>query len=99
MIIAPLLEEMVFRGLLQTLLIDTLGRRARWTAVLTASLIFALIHAAAVSWHGWPGLFVLGVVLGWLYERTGSLLPCYLAHALFNAANIAAALGMAQAAG
>ena len=97
-LVGPLLEEVVFRGLLQTLLIDTLGRRFRWTAVLIAAAVFALIHAGPVSWHGWPGLFVLGVVLGWLYERTGSLLPCYLAHALFNAANIAAAVGMASAA-
>lgn len=96
-LVGPFLEEVVFRGLLQTLLIDTLGRRFRWTAVLIAAAVFALIHAGPVSWHGWPGLFVLGVVLGWLYERTGSLLPCYLAHALFNAANIAAAVGMASA--
>jgi|GEM_PF-760969 len=96
-LMGPLLEEVVFRGLLQTLLIDTLGRRFRWTAVLIAAAVFALIHAGAVSWHGWPGLFVLGLVLGWLYERTGSLLPCYLAHALFNAANIAMAVGMSKA--
>lgn len=97
-LVGPLLEEVVFRGLLQTLLIDILGRRFRWTAVLIAAAVFAVIHAGPVSWHGWPGLFVLGVVLGWLYERTGSLLPCYLAHALFNAANIAVAVGMSRAA-
>lgn len=96
-LVGPLLEEIVFRGLVQTLLIDTLGRRYRWTTVLVAAAVFALIHAGPVSWHGWPGLFVLGLVLGWLYERTGSLLPCFLVHALFNAANIAAAVGMGGA--
>jgi membrane protease YdiL (CAAX protease family) len=39
-----------------------------------------------------PGLLVLGVVLGWLYERSGSLLPCVLVHAGFNALNIAMVL-------
>ncbi len=97
-LVGPLLEEVVFRGLVQTVVIDTLGRRFRWTAVLTGAAVFALIHAGPVSWHGWPGLFVLGVVLGWLYERTGSLLPCYVAHGLFNAANIAVAVGLAGAA-
>jgi membrane protease YdiL (CAAX protease family) len=43
---------------------------------------------------GLPGLLVLAVVLGWLYERWGSLLPCVLVHALFNSGNCALALLM-----
>lgn len=87
-VVAPLLEELVFRGLQQTLLLEVLGPAARWSVVLTAAAVFAVVHVGAVSWHGLPGLFVLGVVLGWLYERTGSLWPAILVHAGFNAINI-----------
>lgn len=87
-VIGPLLEEVVFRGLLQTLLLEVFGRKARWTAIVIASAIFASVHLGATTWHALPGLFVLGMVLGWIYERTGSLLPVYLVHAAFNAINI-----------
>ncbi|MEM9882198.1 MAG: CPBP family intramembrane glutamic endopeptidase [Planctomycetota bacterium] len=87
-IVAPLLEEVLFRGLLQTWLLDVLGRDRRWLTVTVAAAAFASVHVGLVSWHGLPGLFVLGLVLGWLYEKTGSLLPPVLVHAGFNAANI-----------
>jgi len=44
------------------------------------------------AWQVLPSLFVLAVVLGWLYERTGSLLPSVLVHMGFNAINIALAV-------
>lgn len=91
-VIGPLLEEIVFRGLLQTLLLEMLGREARWAAIVIASALFASVHLGATTWHALPGLMVLGIVLGWLYERTGSLLPVYLVHAAFNAVNIAMVL-------
>ena len=93
-VVAPLLEELFFRGLVQTMLLDAVGRRRRWTVVGVAAAVFALIHAGVVSWHALPGLFVLGVVLGWVYERTGSLLPCVLIHAGFNGLNLWAAWEM-----
>jgi len=91
-VIGPLLEEIVFRGLLQTLLLEVLGRDARWLTILIASALFSVVHLGATTWHALPGLMVLGMVLGWLYERTGSLLPAYLVHAAFNAMNIAMVL-------
>ncbi|MEM6460173.1 MAG: CPBP family intramembrane glutamic endopeptidase [Planctomycetota bacterium] len=87
-VVAPLLEELVFRGMLQTWLLQLWGRRRRWLTVVTAAALFAGVHVGLVSWHGLPGLFVLGLVLGWLYEKTGSLLPAVLVHAGFNAVNI-----------
>lgn len=93
-VLAPLLEELVFRGLLQTLLLETLGREARWRVVILAGCAFAAVHVGSVeSWHALPGLLVLGIVLGWLYERTGSVWPCIAVHAGFNALNIALVLG------
>ncbi|MEM7627047.1 MAG: CPBP family intramembrane glutamic endopeptidase [Planctomycetota bacterium] len=86
--IGPLLEELVFRGLLQTILLELFGRAARWRVVLVAAAVFSLVHVGATTWHALPGLFVLGVVLGWLYERTGSLWPAILVHAGFNGLNV-----------
>ena len=90
-VVAPLLEELVFRGLLQSALLKTLGWRRRWPAVVCASAAWAAIHGA-VPWQVMPGLFVLGLILGAMVERTGSLRGAILAHALFNAANVALVL-------
>jgi len=87
--VAPLLEELIFRGLLQTALAETLGWSSRWAALLIAAAVFATVHLGAVPWYGLPALFAFGVVLGWTYERTGSLWPAILAHAGFNALNVA----------
>ena len=70
------------------------GGNAGGRVVAAAAAVFALVHAEVVSWHALPGLFVLGVVLGWVFERTGSLLPCVLIHAGFNALNLWAAWEM-----
>lgn len=83
-VVAPILEEVIYRGLLQTALLSVFGERRRWTVVVIAAACFALIHIGIVAWQTLPGLFVLGVVFGYLYERTGSLWPSILTHALFN---------------
>ena len=90
--LAPVLEEFLFRGFLQTAILDLIGCRWRWVAILTAGFVFVLIHVDAVTWHGLPGLFVLAVVLGWLYEKTGSLWVPVISHACFNLSNICFAL-------
>ena len=92
-IVAPLLEEIFFRGLVQTTLLELFGRKRRWTAILLASLAFVVPHIGTGAWHVLPGLLVLAMLLGWLYERTGSLLPCVLAHIAFNGLNIVLAFG------
>ncbi len=95
LIVAPVLEETLFRGLVQTVMVETAGEEQRWGVVLTASFVFALIHADTTSFENWqalPGLFVLGVVLGWLYERSGSLLPGIVVHMGFNTINVVMAL-------
>ncbi|MAG16565.1 MAG: hypothetical protein CMJ21_00690 [Phycisphaerae bacterium] len=87
LVLAPLLEEVIFRGLVQTALLDSLGRR-RWLVIVFSALFFAAVHGAAVDPLAIPGLFVLGMVLGWLYERTDSLWPGVIVHVLFNTANV-----------
>jgi CAAX protease family protein len=93
LVAAPILEETIFRGLIQTVLLRILGVPMRWGVVFIAALVFMAIHVGGVSWQTLPGLFVLGFVLGWLYERSGSLWPSIVAHIGFNALNIAIALG------
>ncbi|MGA2442099.1 MAG: CPBP family intramembrane glutamic endopeptidase [Tepidisphaeraceae bacterium] len=80
--VAPLAEEMFFRGLLQTLL-RYLFKRS-WPAVLLAAAAFAMMH----SWWTWPQIFFLGICLGYAYERTGNLWMSITMHALFNLTSI-----------
>jgi uncharacterized protein len=88
-IVAPVLEEMIFRGLLQTSVCNMLGWTRRWGIVIGCAVLFAGIHLSAVSWPALPALFVLGLILGWLYERTGSLWPGIVAHAGYNLLSVA----------
>jgi uncharacterized protein len=77
-IIAPIAEELFFRGMLYPLL------RQRWSpkiAIVINGLVFALIHFIPILI---PGLFFVGMVLAWVRERSGSIIPCMLLHAVQN---------------
>ena len=78
-ILAPLFEELVFRGLLFAIL----RRKFRFLpAALMSALIFGLAHG-----YGVVGLISVcwsGVLWAWIYEKTGSLGPGILAHAINN---------------
>lgn len=79
--VAPaVLEELAFRGLLQGRLTAILGRRV---GILVVACVFALAHGVSI---GSPMHIALGVYLGFLRDRTGSLLPGMLVHFLYNAA-------------
>ena len=97
-IAAPVLEEMLFRGLFQTAIRSLLEIRSGlrhvpssriWLTILISSFLFALMHADPGHW---PALFVLGIGMGYAYEKSGSLLQPIFIHALFNATTIAATL-------
>ncbi|MGH2956929.1 MAG: lysostaphin resistance A-like protein [Solirubrobacterales bacterium] len=78
--LASISEELFFRGFLFA------GLRSRWpfwAAGLLAGAIFGLIHAPTGITTVIP-LGALGLALCWLYERTGSLWPCMLVHAINN---------------
>lgn len=79
-VVAPLSEELFFRGFVFS------GLRSRfslWPAALIAGLVFGLVHAPTGITTVVP-LAALGVVLSWLYDRTGSLWPCVIAHMINN---------------
>ncbi|MDP2181374.1 MAG: CPBP family intramembrane metalloprotease [Actinomycetota bacterium] len=83
-VIAPVAEEIAYRGVLYPAL------RNRWgvtAAVALSSAVFALLHFNVV-WLGLP-IWILGMLLARLFERTGSLWPPIVAHALFNLSAVA----------
>lgn len=88
-VLAPIIEEIIFRGLLQTGLRHCTGVNHRWLVIAIASVLFTAIHLG-VEPIAIPGLFVLSLGLGYVYERTGSIWTSMLVHAAFNALNIAA---------
>ena len=70
-VLAPLAEEFVFRGLLFSAAKKLGGPWVFWLGWVGVSLVFALIHASAPIFLP---LFVLALALTWLYETTGGLL-------------------------
>jgi hypothetical protein len=81
-VIAPVAEEFIFRGVLYPF-VKQLGS-PRY-ALFGINAIFALIHTDAATL---VPLFVLALALTWLYERTDNLLAPITAHSLFNVANL-----------
>jgi hypothetical protein len=89
-LLAPVAEEVVFRGVLFQ------GLRARWgfwLAALVSAALFTLAHLGEGG--GWlasailvSGILPLGVVFAALVERRGSLLVSIMAHAMYNAINV-----------
>ncbi len=89
-VLAPLAEEFVYRGLLQQGL-KAIGL-GTGTAIVITSFLFAIVHWAALTdgsrLVGLTTLFILAVGWGMLYERTGRMAAPVLAHAIFNATNV-----------
>lgn len=77
-VIGPIVEEMLFRGYLQT----ALSKRMKpWLAIVLASCAFAAIHLQPAAF---PMLALVGGVFGFLYHRTGSLRVSMVLHMLNN---------------
>ena len=78
-LLAPFAEEIVFRGaILKSLLPTSLpqGDHNRhlpvWGAISISALMFAIVHMNPAQM---PHAFIIGLLLGWMYWRTGSILP------------------------
>ena len=85
--VAPLAEELFFRGFVFGVLRERLG--VAWGAI-TTGVVFGLVHVAGSPIETVGVLVILGVLLCLLYQRTGSLLPCIALHAINNAISFAA---------
>lgn len=81
-LLAPVAEELVFRGaVLRSLLLWKPERR--WLMIVLSALLFALAHInPAQMLHA----FVIGLLLGWMYERTRSVIPGIVYHWANNTA-------------
>ena len=77
-IVAPIVEEVIFRGLIQTRLNRVFPG---WLAVLLSALLFGVCHGQIV-WMGYA--FVLGVLFGFLDLAARSIWPSLIAHVIFN---------------
>jgi len=86
-VIAPILEEFIFRGFFQSLLRSITGKP--WMSILIISILFAITHPDK---EHWPSLLILAVCLGYSYEKSGSLFRPIFIHALFNGVSVLATL-------
>lgn len=79
-VLAPVTEELFFRGWLQHVAERDLEPRRKWLAPFIAALAFASVHPPA----SFPAVFSLGLLAGFLYARTSSLGPSIVAHSAHN---------------
>ena len=78
-IMAPLVEELLFRGAIQGYMLRK-GMKPLH-AILIASAIFGIIHMNPIQI---PFAFAIGMIFGWLYYRTGSVVPGIIGHFINN---------------
>lgn len=85
-VVAPVAEEMIFRGYLYPV-----GKRyfGAFASMVVTSLLFAVLHGHMGSL---PALFTLAMCLGLAYEKSGTLLVPMIMHAVFNAISVTAIL-------
>jgi len=79
-LLAPLAEELVFRGAVLRALIAWRPERT-WAMIAVSALFFALAHVNPAQM---PHAFVIGLLLGWMYQRTGSIVPGMALHWVNN---------------
>ncbi len=78
-LLAPLLEEVMFRGAIQGYMLRRL--RSPWLAIAVSALVFGLFHMNPVQV---VYATLLGAIFGWMYYRTGSLMSVIAGHVLNN---------------
>lgn len=78
-LLAPLAEELVFRGAILRALLQ--WKRNPWIGIVSSALLFALIHMNPVQM---PHAFLIGILLGWMYYRTDSIIPGIVYHWVNN---------------
>lgn len=80
-LLAPLAEEVVFRGAILRSLLQ--WNKRHWLCIFISALLFAIAHGNPAQM---PHAFLVGLLLGWMYYRTGSIVPCVTYHWVNNTA-------------
>ena len=78
-IFGPIIEEICFRGLVLGALLKT--RCSPWVAILISAVAFGLLHE---FWANFVTATLFGILAGWLYWRTGSIIPGLIIHVTNN---------------
>ena len=78
-IVAPIGEEIIFRGMITKLLLEEYRPTK---AIIISALIFGIIHFNPAQI---PGAIIAGILLGWLYYKTRSVIPGIILHFINNA--------------
>ncbi len=94
-LMAPWLEEIVFRGFLYAAFERAHGR---WVALVVTSAVFAALHGSQYGWH-WQQLSVLlavGLAFGLVRMRSGSTKATTIVHAAYNGLLFLAVLSMSD---
>jgi uncharacterized protein len=88
-ILAPIFEELFFRGFIQPVLSRTMGAVA---GVVITAVLFGLLHGFEYSWVWQYAVFIslAGIIFGWLRARTDSVIPSIVMHGFFNAVSVVA---------
>jgi len=92
-VLAPVAEEIVFRGVLLPVISDRWG--VFWGVTLS-SLIFTAMHLVPYTM---PPIMLLAIALSWLFFRTRSLWPAIVAHAAFNGIGLIVAYTLGKGVG
>lgn len=80
-ILVPIAEEMVFRGAVLRKLLDMFSSRQHWIPIIISALVFGLFHGNKAQL---PHAVFIGLILGWMYYRTGSIVPGVVLHWVNN---------------
>lgn len=78
-VMGPIIEEIGFRGIFLGGLLKT--RCRPWLAILISALLFALLHGLGANF---VTALLFGILAGWLYWRTGSIIPGLIIHVTNN---------------
>src|SRR5579863_8285045 len=83
-VLAPIFEEMLFRGFLFPLLARSMGP---WLGILLTAVPFALLHGAQNHWAWQPVALIgiAGIAFGYVRYKTGSTTTAFLMHSAYNA--------------
>lgn len=80
-VVGPIAEEVVFRGAILRKLLEFWDGKKHWIAIAVSALIFAAVHGNLAQGIN---AFIVGLLLGWMYWRTRSLIPGLIVHFITN---------------